>query len=161
MTVDLGYGSHFPMVALAVQETDCAVLELGAGWWSTPMLHELCRASGRYLLTVETKPDWLALFEQFRSPEHELLLVSEDDAGLDRVPIEGRLWGCAFVDHAPGTRRVRDIERLRKHAALIVVHDTEEKGYGYEPLLSSFKHRRDYGVFHPRTTIVSDMRPIP
>jgi len=64
------------------------------------------------------------------------------------------------VDHRPGERRKHEIGRLSQSANLIVVHDTEEAGYEYEPVLQSFKHRYDYKLHRPWTTIVSNFDPL-
>lgn len=53
------------------------------------------------------------------------------------------------------------MDRLAHGCEYMVVHDTEDAGYGYEPLLSQFKYRYDYKRMKPYTTIVSNRRGVP
>jgi hypothetical protein len=149
------YGSHQRALVAAVCRTVGPVIEFGCGDYSTPILHEMCGAAGRKLLSLESDPEWLARFTAMRTPEHEIRLVTSwDDVDL------GGPWAVAFVDHAPAARRVVDIERVRSRAQFIVVHDTEDPTYGYEPLLSSFRYRIDLREIGPHTKIVGDFKPL-
>ncbi len=68
-------GSHFPVLAAAVARTagQGPVLELGMGDYSTPMLHLLCH--DRLLVSADNSARWVARYEAFRSPRHELHFV--------------------------------------------------------------------------------------
>lgn len=154
------YGSHFPVLAAMVAQSSGPVLELGAGDFSTPLLHLMCEPGRRSLDTVETDPAWLESFTDLRTDWHRLHSVELD--GWDRLTwIDERRWGLVFVDHRPGERRIVDIARLRGRADFLVVHDTEERGYGYEPVLATFPHRWDWKRCSAWTTVVSLEHPIP
>lgn len=78
-----------------------------------------------------------------------------------QVPLTGTRWsrdqwGVALIDHAPAGRRIVDIERLRDSALMLVVHDTEEDGYAYEPELTRFRYRKDDERVKVRTALVSN-----
>lgn len=149
------YGTHRGPLTAIVLATSGPVLELGCGFCSTELLHGLC--AQRELLSLENNADWLCHFIDFRTSLHSVRLVET----WDEAPIDGRPWDVVLVDHAPAERRVVEIARLRKNAKFLVVHDTEDAGYGYEPLLATFRHRKDFKTLRPWTTIVSDHERIP
>jgi hypothetical protein len=47
------------------------------------------------------------------------------------------------------------------NASFMVIHDTEQPIYKYEPALVLFKYRWDFKAMSPYTTVVSMTRPIP
>ena len=51
-------GSHLPILLRAMKATTGPVLELGAGIYSTPILHALCQIEGRKLVTYESDPEF-------------------------------------------------------------------------------------------------------
>ena len=151
------YGTHYPVLAAAVQRTQGPVLELGCGHFSTPMLHLLCMEQKRRLVTVESDHEWMEKFHDMRSPWHTFVHVAETD--WDSLTfIDTERWGVAFIDHRPVLRRKEDIRRLKDRAEFIVVHDTETPDYQYESILPSFKYRSDWKRYAPWTTVVSMSR---
>lgn len=157
LTMD-AFGSHLAPLLGCVTRTDGRVLELGSGLYSTPVLH--AAVGDRELLTADRDPVWMARFLYLRSATHRFEQV--DDWGA--WPALDEAWDVALVDHSPGHERAPAIARLRARARFIVVHDTNAvEHYGYEPLLSSFRHRRDFMELGLpiRTTVVSDLAPVP
>lgn len=151
------YATHVSHLLRAVELTSGPVLELGSGDGSTPALHEACAATARPLVTVDNDVTWLRKYRDRFGEKGHLWIHLDDPA---RTSWLDQNWGVVFVDHAPGHTRRRAIERARGHADYIVVHDTEELGYGLEDLLSSFKYRRDFRYARPWTTVVSDSREV-
>ena len=157
------YGTHMGPMLLALQATHGPVLELGAGVWSTPMLHQLCAFDGRHLVTVEQVDAWLEQFAVLRSDSHELLPYSALPSWAWNVP-----YSVALVDHQ---RESRGPDLLRIDAEFIVVHDTEpnhrmvypglEEYPRLEEVMQSFPHRHDFATLMPWTTVLSRTRPIP
>ena len=129
------YATHQQLLVRTALKTTGTILELGSGWYSTPVLHEIATAMGRRLITVDNDPEWLATFEVMRSDLHELISVSSWD---QFKPAEH--YGMAFVDHAPGERRSIEMNRLRGRVDVFVIHDTEAAGYGFEKSLPTFQH---------------------
>jgi hypothetical protein len=119
------------------------------------MLHAMCAATGRRLLTLDGDPVWAVRFTSFRSETHRVEVVSDWEAA---IPEEA--WAVVFVDHAPAERRVHEIARLREACELMVVHDTEDARYGYEPIFQKFTHRVDYKRMSPWTSLLSMSRPL-
>jgi hypothetical protein len=163
--IDMGVGSHFPVLATVVARTTGPVLECGTGFYSTPLLHLLCGT--RPLVSLETDPAWLEQNLRLASPTHEFKLVHNWD---EMIPLfQSRFWDVAFVDHSPGlgqpqasSVRHKTVAALANHAKFIVVHDTEQapaSDYKFEPVFATFKYRTDVTLWKPWTTVVSNFEP--
>ena len=125
------YATHQRLLVKYMMQTIGPVIELGAGNYSTPILHEIAAAQGRHLTTVDNNPDWLNRFKIFENDGHTLeLLQSWDD-------FQPESYGLAFVDHAdpPGHPRWLQVQKLLPVAGVIVIHDTEDDLYGYAKLM--------------------------
>lgn len=157
MTQDLGVGSHIAVLAAAVARTTGPVIECGTGWWSTPLLHLLCK--GRRLLSCETDKEWLSQVQSMESEWHQFKRVEKwaDVSQIDTVD-----WAVAFVDGAPGEERIDIIRRLKARTTYIVAHDTcaDRPGsggnYGWKQLEGLFKYEVIYKGVRPWTTVYSD-----
>lgn len=147
------FSTHKEVLKEAVQHTTGPVLELGAGRSSTPLLHEVC--SGRLLVTVDRDVEWLMQFSELATDMHKF----EHNLDPAKTKWLDDEWSVVFVDHAPGETRGKAVERAREHAEYILVHDSEDLGYGIEDLLQTFKYRKDFRRVRPWTTVVSEMRP--
>ena len=155
------YGTHVTPLTVALQNTTGPILEMGCGDFSTPILHALCAPNKRFLLSAETDKKWMNLFTDLERGWHHFQYVPANEWHCnphtlwDHVGKEMH-WGVVFIDHSPGERRVVDIERLRNKADIIVVHETQQSSYNYEPTISSFKYRYDYERYFTRTTLLSE-----
>ena len=150
------YGTHREALLGALWYTRASrgpVLECGAGDFSTALLHEVCAAQRRRLVTLETDQMWLSHFSHFMSPDHILQLVTTWD-------VDG-FWDVALVDSNPVTSRKFIVTALAKRTKYIVVHDTEPANaheYCYD--LDKFTYRRDFTTELPHTTVVSNLMEI-
>jgi hypothetical protein len=161
---DPDYGTHMAPLLTVIARTDGPILEMGCGDYSTPLLHALCAPTNRYLMTTDTDRNWLSLFLDLKTDWHnfDYVPVYEDDWELNPEPREwnrigtDRHWSVILIDHRPGERRVVDIVRLRPYTDIFVVHDTQQRTYGYEPVLSTFKYKYVYTRYTTQTTVVSD-----
>jgi hypothetical protein len=149
--------SYVPVLAACMSVTGGPVLEMGAGAYSTPLLHWLCNVQGKRLLTIEFDAGWLDFLSAYRDSWHELI-------ACQRPQDHPRLadpWGLAFVD-GRATERGPALARLH-HVPLVVVHDSEPEHAGHYPQmaeeLATFRYRRDVRI-HPfeknQTSVVSD-----
>lgn len=155
MKFQIKYGSHIPVLTKLLEMTNGAVLEMGGGWCSTPVLHWLCEPKKRFLLTLDNNPTIIQTFISCQTPTHAIWMVDD----WDKVPIE-RPWDVVLIDHAPSERRKVDIERLKDWAKYIVVHDTywkQERHYHYKEIYHLFKYRFDYFETYPYTTVLSNL----
>ena len=150
------YSTHVgPLAAAMMIAPPGDVLECGAGGYSTPLLHAMCKISGRNLQTIDSNPKWAEQLKSYAVGTHKLNVEPVEQS----VPmIRARQWALAFVDNGQFERKPC-LDALVGRAALIVVHDTERPElYAYEPLLSTFKYRADL-VTRPwvvKTSIVSN-----
>ncbi len=162
-----GIGSHITPLLMAIAHTEGPILELGCGDFSTPQIHAICSKSKRLILSTDTSKEWLEKFNYLKSEWHlfEYVPVYENDWDKNAKPnmwdkVGNNIhWSIVLVDHRPGERRIVDIDRLRSHTDIFVVHDTEPYGaadYKFEPIFKTFKYRINYTYFHPHTTILSD-----
>ena len=147
------YRTHEPVLAAVVAATAGDVLEIGAGTFSTPLLHAICAAMGRRLVTVDNDAGCIEKFGSLASGTHSLHAVA---SWTDALPLFASSWGVAFVDHAPIERRIVDIEFLSRRCDALVVHDSEDPVYRYEPTFAKFKYRVDYKRMAPWTTVLSN-----
>jgi len=173
--LDTRYGSHVIFLSASAWVTDGAILEMGSGWFSTPMFHRLSNVQNRYVLTSDLNYEWLAKFILFSSASHELYLVNSKKAGAKNNSIhevkawedighQQNHWGLIFIDQSPASQRHKDLKRLRDRADILVVHDTEpgqERLYRIQEVIKTFKYRTTLGkdwsnIF---TDVVSDSRP--
>jgi len=145
-----GVASHLPLLSLALSITTGAVLELGCGFCSTPMLHYGCRLVGRELDTVETNPDWLAKLGSFRSRQHRFHYAPT----ILESPLLDQEWDVALVDHAQALKRTPTADRLRAKSRLVVCHDTQ--GGRYKDAFANYRYRLDDTRFRAWTSLVSD-----
>lgn len=126
------YATHQRLLVKYMMETVGPVIELGAGNYSTPILHEIAAAQGRHLTTIDNNADWLNRFKNFEWERHSLKLLSSWD---DFAVTESH--GLAFVDHAdpPSHPRWLQVLKLIPTTGVIVIHDTEDDQYGYAKLI--------------------------
>lgn len=156
MSID-PYGTHCPLLAGCLAATMGPVLELGAGWHSTPLLHAMCGASGRKLLTIESNKAWMDPFTPLFRDHHKLLcreLASPAD-------IAAAPWGVVLVDQAPAEDRMVWLAELVKSESvgLVVAHDAANGKR--KQVLERFRHYRLFKFLEPWTAIASNTMPIP
>lgn len=145
------YATHLRALVAVVCGTRGPVLELGAGDYSTPVLHGLCAGLGRKLVTVDADPECLGRYRHLETLNHKLL-----SAGDWTLPTCDQLWSVVFVDHAPVERRGKEIERFRWQAEYLVIHDADDpETHGSVRLLASFPHVALYDEHRPHTAVAS------
>jgi hypothetical protein len=157
---------------------------MGGGNYSTPLVSAFANVQHREAHTVETNAAMHELLARFSSPFHKIWQVSGYDFAPDGrflpradrttaqyTEIQARFladfcqkgpprWSVVFIDQAPGYLRVPAIEHFADIADFIVTHDTEMvDAYGFEPCLSTFRHRWDSRLQAPYATIVSNSLP--
>lgn len=178
-TYDMGYYSHYPVLARALAMTTGPVLELGMGWGSTPLLHAMC-ANKRDLISFETDPQWLARFQPLAyGPEdieeyflglscHQFELAGDWKAWMNSGWPTMQHWSVVFIDCAPGEIRKDLALKLKDHAEFVILHDAETDGYygkggggnyRYYEIDHLWKYKEVYRLLQPATLILSDTRP--
>jgi hypothetical protein len=178
------FSTHQPLLVAALLNTQGPILEMGGGYYSTPIVSAFANVQRREAHTIETGPAMYELLKRFSSPFHKIWPVSGYDFAADGrfvpradttraqyIEIQSRFladfcskgptrWSVVFIDQAPGYLRVPAIEHFADIADFIVTHDTElVDAYGFEPCLSTFRHRWDSRLHVPYATIVSNFHP--
>jgi len=150
-----GFHTHLPFLVTALCNTYGSVLEIGGGFYSTPILSDLCGKMGRLLHTCEHPGPYAdALKDIGVRPHHTFTIVSD----YSQVPYD-KEWGLALIDHGSGAQRVEALRRLKPWAKVIVVHGADGPDLIRE--VQSFashvwcKHLKPW-----KTAIVSDTVPL-
>jgi len=178
------FSTHQPLLVAALLDSQGPILEMGGGYYSTPIISAFANVQRREAHTVETGPVMYELLKRFSSAFHKIWPVSGYDFAPDGrfvprpdttreqyIEIQARFladfckqgptrWSVVFIDQAPGYLRVPAIEHFADAADFIVTHDTElVDAYGFEPCLSTFRYRWDSRLLTPYATVVSNSRP--
>lgn len=133
------YGSFMPGLEWAVQKTTGPILELGAGYFSTPYLHALQRT----IITYEYDPDFADQVEALFGGEGHWVISTFDE--VPDIPFSVVLLDCE------GWSRQKFFDRVRARTEVFVVHDTQDPWVKWEP----FKYQHSFGE-NPRTTLLSE-----
>ena len=153
------WATHLPALVACVMATKGPVLEVGCGWYSTPVLHELCK--GRNLVTVESNREWLdRISPGYGSKEHSFIYSPDYSKAL--IGLSSDHWGVVFVDNDPEGRRVWDAERFAHSADYVLIHDYDSSiiKYGADQLKSLFPFHFVHSRF-PHHTLVLGQKEIP
>lgn len=144
-------GSHLPLLAEVMRISTGSVLELGAGYFSSPFLYWLCKADNREFVSYENDKKWVE-----RLGKKITYIANWDDAD-----ILSRYWGVVLIDHAPGERRKIDAIKLANKTDYLILHDTEpevSRYYSYDEVYPHFKYRYDYTKLKPNTSVLSNFK---
>lgn len=147
-------GSHQRVLLGAALRTTGTILELGVGWYSTPLLHEIAEVMKRKVITYDNIDYWLEQFMTLNSKHHKLELVG----WWGDMPLEER-YGLVFVDQGQPAEREYAIRRLFLRTDVFVMHDTEETeqfAYGYQRILPMFKYQWTDTCQKAWTTVASN-----
>lgn len=133
------WDNHRPLLLLALELTNDAVMEMGSGEGSTAYLRAYCAEHSRIFQTFDNNKEWC----EKTGAEH----VETEYWGALVAGAALTNHGVIFIDHAPGERRHEDAIRLANAADILVLHDTEEGGagdYKWDRAWPHFKYRLNY-----------------
>jgi glycosyltransferase involved in cell wall biosynthesis len=140
------YSTHQRMLSAAVAYFGGPVLETGCGHYSTPLLHGLCSGMNIKLSTFDSDFEWQKLFLYLQNSQH--IFVSNEN----KIPEQ--FWGVVFID-GKVDERLRMIKKYLPLAKAIVMHDIEDKAYGYDEILTQVPFKIFDDSKNPQTAIVS------
>ncbi len=136
--------THQRLLIGAALRTKGPILELGVGWYSTPLLHEVAATQNRRLYTIDNNPYWLAQFKDLEDDHHFLWPVGWWGELLSILRPDVR-FGLVFVDHGQPCEREYAARALMDHVDVFVFHDTEEGfAYGYDRVLGGRRYPKDH-----------------
>lgn len=139
------YSTHQEALILAFSKTKGTVLELGCGYYSTPLLYHLCKGAGRKFHSFDSHKDWVGLFKDYGVEYTRDWNLGWTDAEL------------IFVDGPVAPINRGGMINRYKDANVLVVHDTEpENRHKYDYDFSGFKYVYTFNTQWPHTTILSN-----
>jgi len=141
-----GNATHLVPIIKAVLKLGGPVLELGSGFYSTPILHAICDD----VLTVETDGMWANILSQWTGPK--MRLVESIPAYLKTIDITR--FKVAFIDCSIAGDRLKAVELL-KDCPCLVAHDTEADYW--QESLRTFKYVKHWTQMMPYTSYLSNV----
>ena len=146
--------SHYPVLIKCILATDGPILELGTGFFSTPLLHWLASERQRPLFSYDDNVDFFNLNKKLQNKYHRIRLTK------DWKDLPDKHWSVVLVDQSTHFRTPTAIA-LKDKADYIVIHDTDSNHpYHYEQIWPNFKYRYDYKFQHPNTSVVSNIKDL-
>lgn len=163
----LAWSSHLPALLACIGATTGPVLELGVGHFSTPVLHAICGAQGRFLASWESDPEWRDAFQHYSTWLHSFYCFPYERI-TSPAPLSFNLirkWSVVLIDNSPGGKNRADcFAALLPVSDYVVVHDYERENYEHiAPLLSKEPTVRFHvtTTYQPPTLVASLTRTIP
>lgn len=169
------FGTHQPLLLGACLKTKGMIVEVGSGFYSTPIVHAVSLSQGRPAVTLDTSRMYVNFMSRYANKNHRVLLADarlmlgetgkfidpENKGGqyyIDRQADRFQhLFGAmndisvVLVDHDPAFLRQPAIEWFADRATYIIAHDTESPDH-YRYDFSKFKYAiRD--VYQPVGTV--------
>lgn len=136
--------THLPVLVAALSHIrPTSILELGAGDYSTALIHAYVSGDkSRKALTLENDfhPGWFEGLAWMRNAQHKIEKVSDWD-----YESLGTAWDLVFIDHGPESERIPALEYYSAHGCTVILHDCN-----YPDRYEELWKRYDY-VLHDRT----------
>lgn len=118
------YATHQDVLKGVLKLVSKPVLELGAGNFSTQLIHDSLKDKGIHILTIESNSKWLAKYTYLESKEHSFKLVNlgqyENYYKHDKTE-----WGLVFIDCESWKDRITAIMKYKDIADYIILHDCD------------------------------------
>ena len=146
--------SHLPILIRVIEASQGDMMEIGTGYYSTPIFHLMAQMTERHCYSYENNPEWYEKAKKYESEYHHIILIDD----WNKLP-SGKRWGIVFVDQSPSQSRRVAIAKYANSADYIVAHDSEidrQPLYHLERTLLTFKYRFDYKKLVPNTSVVSN-----
>ena len=151
-----GSSTHFPVLIKCAMATDGAMLELGTGLFSTPLLHWLASERQRPLISYDDHPDFYDLNRKFQNRYHRIRMVTDWDI-FKKI---GGHYSLALIDQSTKNRAKTAIY-LKDKVDYVILHDSNSAHhYHYEKVYPHFKYRYDYTKQDPNTTVLSNFNDL-
>lgn len=152
------WSTHLPLLLAAILKSEGPVLEIGVGHFSTPILHSVCNALGRTLVSVESDRIWATQFmEQYGGGFHDF------EFGFDCLErLSKQQWGAVLVDESPGSRRGETVKLFGDCADFLVVHDVQaaDVAKALKDVKNDFTHWTD-ARYEVHAMILSKRKELP
>lgn len=150
------YASHLPVlsfVAMRLHDKIDSVLEVGCGYYSTPLLSVLAAGKGLRRTILESDREWAAQIS-------DLFGVAVTQFNAEELPASVvRQWGLVFIDSAIEAARARHAIRLREYAKVIILHDSNpdwDAHYRYSEIVGEWKHAKQFTKCYPHSLLLTN-----
>ena len=76
-----GFGTHLKLLVVAALLTKGDILEMGAGDFSTEVLHDIIKMDGecRELITADSNKEWIDKIQDKKTTFHNLVLINHEE----------------------------------------------------------------------------------
>lgn len=155
------WSSYIPILLKTMAASDGPVLELGVGTVSTPLLHWLCKTSGRKLVSYDSDEYYFKDNKYFAEDTHKLIFVKDND--WKSIDIEKTHWGLVFIDHGPSLSRAITAIKVANCADYVLLHDANpgfSRDYQYKRVYPHFKYIYKYKKSYPHTAVLSNFKDL-
>ena len=146
-------GTHLPYLAKLLQRVDGPILEMGSGFFSTPLLYWHTVMHSQPFRSYESKKAWA---DTMGAP---VQFVQD----WSQANINEMRWSLVFIDHGQALLRKDHAIAVKDLTDYVVLHDTEERfesTYSYSEVWPHFKHRVDFTGILPNTTVLSNTQDL-
>ena len=122
------YATHQLVLAEVLKRVSKPVLELGAGDFSTELIHN----HGGKIITIDDDEQWIKRYVHLKTADHKFFL-------FDKVQIykfyekEEEDWGLVFIDNGTWEARNGAVKKYKDVADYLILHDCD-----YYPTMSTF-----------------------
>jgi hypothetical protein len=143
-------GTHLPYMAKLLQRVQGPILEMGSGYFSTPLLYWHTVMNKTQFRSYESNKRWA---ETMGPPVQYIQDWSQANISEMR-------WNLAFIDHGQALLRKDHAIAVKDLSDYVVLHDTEqqfENTYRYSEVWPHFKYRKDFTDILPNTTVLSNV----
>ena len=134
------YQTHQPVLYEMAMQTCGPIIEFGCGYGSTELLHEICKADKRLLISLDDNWEWLNIFkEKYKcdSEWHKFLFVpgkpSKDSPSAEHWIkfmhtcdlLQKSSFDICFIDQSPWQGRVETLKYMKDKARFFIIHDCD------------------------------------
>ena len=114
------YGSHRLVLAEVLKRTTKPILELGAGDFSTPLIH--IETKSKKIVTIDDSKMWLSKFWRLETDWHKFMVLDEEET-MEFYKKDNVKWGLVFIDNSTWELRFAAIMKYKDIADYIILHD--------------------------------------
>ena len=119
-----GFATHQAVLTAVLKRINKPVLELGAGDYSTELIHKELDGRNIRIVTVDDKPEWIAKFFRLYDEFHDFIYMNKEDT-LMYFKADRTKWGLVFVDCGVWEVRGMAVKKYKDIADFILVHDCD------------------------------------
>jgi hypothetical protein len=141
------YATHQPVLYEAVKRTDGPIVELGCGFNSTQLIHEI--AGERTVWSVEHDREWMARFEHLATPKRRFILINNYYEILTHFMYDAD-FGMVFIDQGDWDSRAQCIPFFKNRSKVVVVHDSDHmENHGFLKYADHYKYVKTFLPLQP------------